>query len=686
MRHYKRKVGARAYASTYTQVTLAKAISSVRTGKLSRRKASAMYHIPLGTLNNKINNKCTKRVGAPLRLTAECEERLLITIDHLSEWKLPLDATDIKLLVKDYLDRSGVTDSRFKNNCPGNDWLKSFITRHRLTQRLADNVKPARAEINRESVNVYFDELEQALADVQPDNIYNYDETNVTDDPGVKTVVCRRGLKRVERKIQHSKSAISIMYCGSATGTFLPPMVVYRAGNCYEEWTRGGPAGSLYESTKSGWFDARTFTRWFTDIFVEHVKHQGGTKVLIGDNLASHFTHEVVNQCVANNIRFICLLPNATHLLQPLDVAVFRSLKIEWRKILDCWRRESRVKGSIPKNQFPGLLAKLQNQLKSDNLISGFRASGIYPVDRQNVLKRLPEHNKDTVGNNVAEIFNEAISGLLKKHCGYGEKKKNARGKKITPGKPVQPEDLGEVSTSAKQARSLVKKKRVQPDDPSSSDSDVEPSDNDDPLTSDEETESNDKDLGEVSTSAKQARSLVKKKRVQPDPSSSDSDVEPSDNDDPLTSDEETESNDKDLGEVSTSAKQARSLVKKKRVQPDPSSSDSDVEPSDNDDPLTSDEETESNDKVVLGEWLVVAYPGKKSISRFIGQVVSIPSDATVEVKFVRRVLGGSTFKYPAKEDVDIVDLSSIESHLDMPNMNNREQYVFQKINPLMYG
>ena len=167
-----------------------------------------------------------------------------------------------------------------------------------------------------------------------------------------------------------------------------------------------------------------------------HVKDQQGIKVVVGDNLASHFTTKFVQLSIENNIRFVCLLPNATHLLQPLDVAVFRPLKIEWRRILENWRRESHIKGSIPKNQFPGLLALLQRQLKSNNLRSGVKASGIFPFDREMVMKRLPQVNKDIgggTGSTVKEVFNEAIAGLLVKHCGQDGKTKRTRGKKITP-------------------------------------------------------------------------------------------------------------------------------------------------------------------------------------------------------------------------------------------------------------
>ena len=33
------------------------------------------------------------------------------------------------------------------------------------------------------------------------------------------------------------------MFCGDATGSFLPPMVVYKAKNIYENWKKDGPKG-----------------------------------------------------------------------------------------------------------------------------------------------------------------------------------------------------------------------------------------------------------------------------------------------------------------------------------------------------------------------------------------------------------------------------------------------------------
>ena len=86
-----------------------------------------------------------------------------------------------------------------------------------------------------------------------------------------------------------SKQPVSLMFCENAAGDYLPPMVVYKAKNIYENWTKGGPTGTVYDATSSGWFDSRTFKNWFRKIFVPHAARLPGPKVIVGGNLRSHF-------------------------------------------------------------------------------------------------------------------------------------------------------------------------------------------------------------------------------------------------------------------------------------------------------------------------------------------------------------------------------------------------------------
>ena len=219
----------------------------------------------------------------------------------------------------------GRETSRFNSQRPRLDWIDGFMKRQNLVLRKSSNIKRSRASINEDNLTSFFNELEESgIKNIPPTNIFNHDETVLSDDPGAQRILSRRGTRRVEMVREHSKTNTSIMFCGSVSGHLLPPYVVYKAANLYEGWTTGAPQGCLFNVTKSGWFDKPTFEDWFRKLFIPAVAHLPGTKVAIGDNLAAHFSVEVVQLAVENNIMFIALPANSTYLLQPLDLAVFR--------------------------------------------------------------------------------------------------------------------------------------------------------------------------------------------------------------------------------------------------------------------------------------------------------------------------------------------------------------------------
>uniref|UniRef100_A0A8D8RDV2 DDE-1 domain-containing protein n=1 Tax=Cacopsylla melanoneura TaxID=428564 RepID=A0A8D8RDV2_9HEMI len=87
------------------------------------------------------------------------------------------------------------------------------------------------------------------------------------------------------------------------------------------------PPGCRYNRSISGWLDSQSFDDWFHSLVLPHLKRQDRLKVLIEDNLSSHLNVNNIETCRTNNIKFICLPPNPTHLTQPLDLAYFRPMK-----------------------------------------------------------------------------------------------------------------------------------------------------------------------------------------------------------------------------------------------------------------------------------------------------------------------------------------------------------------------
>lgn len=78
-------------------------------------------------------------------------------------------------------------------------------------------------------------------------------------------------------------------------------------------------------------------------------------------------------------------------------------MKIAWRKILTDWKEKGKGRRlpSIPKDEFPRFLNSLMEKLKengSENLKSGFRKTGICPVNKSQVMSRLPHDPTNDTG------------------------------------------------------------------------------------------------------------------------------------------------------------------------------------------------------------------------------------------------------------------------------------------------
>lgn len=483
-RVYKRALGSRQYKN-YTIEALENALQEVVNGRMGIRQASREFKVPYGTLNNKYHGRHGLQHGGQTVFSRAEENAFVNAIAKSSDWGFPLNKKDLQIFVKSYLDRKDVVERRFVNNLPGDDWVDSFLKRHKdaLSQRWAANIKRARAALTRDVIENYFANLKEVLRGVPASHVFNYDESNLSDDPGKKKAIFRRGVKYPERVVNFSKSATSIMMCGSASGILLPPFVIYKGEHLWNTWTEGGPkgkpccsepccsAGTRYSRTQHGWIDAETFADWFAAAFLPHARRLEGRKVLIGDNLSSHLSADIIKNCEENNVSFVCLPPHSTHLLQPLDVAFFRPMKMAWRKVLFKWKVENPKGGVVPKEIFPKLLKQTLENMndvvkKNDpgvssaikrDLISGFAATGIFPLDLHRVLKRIPDQDID-----APQMVAETLTDFLKNQRESGQTwKGNKKRKKLNvePGKSITT-----VSSSEDEADVIIEESEPESD------------------------------------------------------------------------------------------------------------------------------------------------------------------------------------------------------------------------------
>ena len=309
----------------------------------------------------------------------------------------------------------------------------------------------------------YFEELTKSVEGVPPENILNYDETNLTDNPAAKKKIFRRGTKHPDRIMNATKSSISLMFAGTASGELLSPYVVYKADNLWTTWTEGGPPGTRYNRTKSGWFDSCTFADWFETMVIPFFKERQGRKLLIGDNLASHLTPHVVKRCSEMDIRFVFLPKNSTHLCQPLDVSFFRPMKMVWSNILEEYKAKNRARSAVAKDKFPGLLWKLMDKLEpnaSRNLQSGFRKCGIHPLAPNEVLSQLPGGHEQPERGYAADVGADVDASLMNylQEARYGDETAHRKRRRlnVVPGRSVaqDPEDSSDDESNGSRNQS----------------------------------------------------------------------------------------------------------------------------------------------------------------------------------------------------------------------------------------
>lgn len=259
------------YRCKYSGDAFENAVNAVKEKKMSIREAAKHYKVPKSTICDRLQGKKPK-VGRPQELTEEEEKLLVQRLMVMADWGFPITSMDMCYVIRDYLN-SQDRKTRFINNLPGRGFVRKFLKRHReLSVRRASLIKRARAEMSPEIVKEFFVNYTATAQDIPPANVYNYDETNLRDDPGAVKALFPRGYKYAEQVGDHSKSAYSIMFCGTAAGELLPPYVVYKGANTYPSWCQGGPPGTIYTATASGWFDAWCFRDFIEKIVLPNAK------------------------------------------------------------------------------------------------------------------------------------------------------------------------------------------------------------------------------------------------------------------------------------------------------------------------------------------------------------------------------------------------------------------------------
>lgn len=227
------------------------------------------------------------------------------------------------------------SDARVKRElekfCASKNWCLAFTKRHALRSQ---SLHGEAGSVNALAVAGEISQLRSDLAQYPPDHIYNMDETGlffkllprrtyVLESEGRRTV---RGIKAMK-----AKDRITAFVCTNADGSQKVDMsIIGKAQNprCF----RMGKPHVPYFSQKNAWADNVVFKRWFSEVFLPHVRKTTSRPVaLVMDNCGPHGADISDSR---GQVAIYPLPPNCTALHQPMDLGVIAAWKAHYRRNL----------------------------------------------------------------------------------------------------------------------------------------------------------------------------------------------------------------------------------------------------------------------------------------------------------------------------------------------------------------
>ena len=205
----------------------------------------------------------------------------------------------------------------------GKDWFAAFMKRHpEISVQLQEGtlINCATA-FNKIAVKKCFNNLEPFLA-IDPSRIYNVDETGISTVARLSKILAKRG--KVRGSVDTSgerETNTTVVCCMSATGSFVPPMFIFKRLRMEKHLMNDAPVGCIGDCSKSGWVNKDLFGKWLIP-FKNFTKCSPENPVLlIADNYSSHISLKIFYFFRENSIKFVTIPPHTSHRLQPLDVS-----------------------------------------------------------------------------------------------------------------------------------------------------------------------------------------------------------------------------------------------------------------------------------------------------------------------------------------------------------------------------
>ena len=220
--------------ATYDQLLMENAVAAVMHG-VGIRCAAHVYQVPKSTLSDRIRHGHSYRRGPEPFLGNDLEDRIAAWIITMARIGYGQTKEQIKDKVQE-LVKSLHIETPWPDDRPLEKWYKLFMKRHPvLRYKMSQALVREHCGISYTDLAQWFNKLRdfildenhpQILDDVT--RIYNCDETGFPLSPKPGKVIAHKSDKHIyQAGTSSKKTQITTLICCSASGHYVPPLVVY---------------------------------------------------------------------------------------------------------------------------------------------------------------------------------------------------------------------------------------------------------------------------------------------------------------------------------------------------------------------------------------------------------------------------------------------------------------------------
>jgi len=376
----------------WSEERMKSATDEFRKGESGLRQVARAWNVPKSTSARRVKGIVSgwkHKSGKQPVLPAAAENELHALISTMCARGFPFSRKYIQCLAFQCAHHYGLKGFNNERGSAGYYWMRGFSKRHsNLSCRKPEALSSATAaSVNKSVTNSWFDKYEQTLEELQiknvPSHIWNADESGLQDYYVSQSVVSVEGKACYEINPGEKGETTTLLATFNAVGDYAPLMFIFKGKRLKAEWCVGAPVDSIVRVSDNGWITSELFVEFGKNFVSSLPDNDTLPHILLLDGHCTHvYNIEFLRLMKQHNVHPFCFPPQATHCLQPADVALFRSMKHHWTTEGRKYMRQTGGKKPDKKQFFKLFQSGWKNSATVETAQSGFRQTGIFPANR----------------------------------------------------------------------------------------------------------------------------------------------------------------------------------------------------------------------------------------------------------------------------------------------------------------